>query len=186
MKHHPDLKSLQFPIGQFVPPEEITPLHLEVWRETITNFPQQLGNISRALTQTELNWRYRPDGWKIKQVIHHLADSHMNALIRLKLALTEENPVIRPYEEALWAQLTDSESDNIEASLKIIEGIHSRWSQILKNATTQDWNRMYFHPQHQRFFTIKEFLGLYDWHCRHHFAHIQQALQHKGTFNSTL
>ncbi|HSD15048.1 MAG TPA: putative metal-dependent hydrolase [Flavobacterium sp.] len=180
MNNYIDIEKLKFPIGRFTCPEEITREHLEIWKQTIREFPKQLKEKAETLSVTELNWKYRPDGWNIKQVIHHLADSHMNALIRLKLTLTEDTPVIRPYEEALWAQLTDSLQDDIHASLKIIEGIHERWLQILENLTQHDWNRMYYHPQHQRLFSVEEGLGNYHWHCKHHFAHIEQALSYKG------
>ncbi|MGX7667729.1 YfiT family bacillithiol transferase [Flavobacterium pedocola] len=177
-----DLDALKFPIGHFTFPAEILPQQLELWKKTIASFPEQLKKTCDTLTPTELNWQYRPQGWKVKQVVHHLADSHMNALIRLKLSLTEDAPVIRPYEEALWAELHDSLSDDISTSLKMIESIHHRWSVLLEHFEEKEWNRMYFHPQHQKFFSLKEMLGLYDWHCRHHLAHIQQALNHKGNF----
>lgn len=177
------METLKFPIGRFICPAEITPGNLEEWRATIKVFPKQLKAVTEKLSATERNWNYRPDGWKITQVVHHLADSHMNALIRIKLALTEDTPVIRQYEEALWAELPDGHNDVMSSSLKIIEGIHDRWTYLLENLSGNDWNKMYFHPEHQRLFSIKEALGIYDWHCRHHLAHIEQALFHNGNFN---
>lgn len=177
------IEKLKFPIGRFICPVEITPENLKDWQATIKAFPKQLKAVTEKLTGTERNWHYRPDGWTIKQVVHHLADSHMNALIRIKLTLTEEAPVIRPYGEALWAELPDALNNDIHASIKIIEGVHERWAYLLENLSENDWNKMYFHPEHQRLFSIKEGLGIYDWHCRHHLAHIKQALFHKGTFN---
>ncbi|ESU29881.1 metal-dependent hydrolase [Flavobacterium limnosediminis JC2902] len=183
MNNNTDIEKLKFPIGRFTCPEEITPEHLKIWKITIREFPQELKKTVENLSITELNWKYRPDGWCIKQVVHHLADSHMNALIRVKLALTEDAPVIRPYEEALWAELKDSLRDDIQPSLKIIEGVHERWSQLLDNFSEHDWNRMYYHPQHQRLASVKEALGIYDWHSKHHLAHINQAFSYKGEFN---
>jgi len=182
MKNNIDIEKLKFPIGRFTCPVEINAGNLEEWKATIKTFPKQLKETTEKLSVTELNWNYRPDGWKIKQVIHHLADSHMNALIRIKLTLTENAPAIRPYEEALWAELPDGLNDDISSSLKIIEGIHDRWAYLLENLSDSDWNKMYFHPENQRLFSVKEALGIYDWHCRHHLAHIEQALFHKGTF----
>jgi hypothetical protein len=178
-----NLELLKFPIGSFHFPEDFCSSHLERWKRTIGEFPDLLKKTVEDLSPDELNWHYRPEGWSVKQVVHHLADSHMNALIRIKLALTEESPVIRPYEEGLWAELYDGLNNDISASLKIIEGVHARWTQVLESLSESDWNRMYFHPQHQRLFTIKEGLGIYQWHCEHHLAHIRQALQYKGEFS---
>lgn len=177
-----NLEQLKFPIGHFSFSEDCSQVQLELWKQIIAGFPQRIKKITKNLSPVELNWQYRPHGWKIKQVVHHLADSHMNALIRIKLALTEESPVIRPYEEGLWAELSDGLSDDISSSVKIIEGVHERWSQILENLSDKDWEKMYFHPQHQRLFSIKEGLGIYQWHCEHHLAHIEQALNYKGEF----
>lgn len=183
MKKNIDIEKLKFPIGRFVCPPEISARNLENWKATLKTFPKQLKNITEKLSVTERNWTYRPDGWNIKQVIHHLADSHMNAFIRIKLTLTEDAPIIRPYEEALWAELPDGLDNDIASSIKIIKGVHQRWSYLLENLTENDWNKMYFHPEHQRLFSVKEAIGIYDWHCRHHLAHIEQAILHKGTFN---
>lgn len=182
MKHNLDLEQLKFPIGHFTCPLEIHTAHLEEWKTTIKDFPQQLKSVTETLSNEALNWKYRPEGWNIKQVVHHLADSHMNALIRIKLSLTEDAPVIRPYEETLWAELPDGTNNDISASLKIIEGVHQRWTQLLENLSEKHWNRMYFHPEHQRLFSVKEGLGIYHWHCKHHLAHILQALEYKDTF----
>jgi hypothetical protein len=177
-----NIEQLKFPIGHFHFSEDCNDNTIAAWKVTIASFPQNLKIVTDGLSSVEMNWQYRPEGWCIKQVVHHLADSHMNALIRIKLALTEESPVIRPYEEGLWAQLSDGLNDDISSSLKIIEGVHERWSQVLESLSEKDWNKMYFHPQHQRLFTIKEGLGIYQWHCNHHLAHIKQALEHQGKF----
>ncbi|KGO90319.1 YfiT family bacillithiol transferase [Flavobacterium suncheonense] len=178
-----DLEALQFPIGRFSCPTDIRREDLEHWKTSLREFPAQLNAVLQPLTPAQLNWHYRPEGWTIKQVVHHLADSHINAFTRLKLTLTEDAPVIRPYEEALWAQLPDGVKDDLTASLKIIEGIHERWFYLLNHLTETEWDKMYFHPQHQRLVGLKEMLGLYDWHGRHHLAHIRQAIFHEGNFN---
>ena len=179
-----NLEELKFPIGKFQFDPEISNDQLKLWIHTIETFSEELEIITKSLSVEQLNWRYRPEGWSVKQVVHHLADSHMNALIRIKLALTEESPTIRPYEEALWAQLVDGLNNDISASLKIISGVHERWTQVLKNLSEEEWNKMYFHPQHQRLFSVKEVIGIYDWHCKHHLAHIKQALDNNGKFGS--
>jgi len=177
------MEHLKYPIGRFVCPAEIDAANLKEWKATIKNFPQRLRETLEGLSPLQLNLRYRPEGWKIKQVVHHLADSHMNALIRFKLALTEDTPVIRPYEEALWAEHADNTNDNLEASLKIIEGVHERWSYLMVSLSEKDWDKMFIHPEHQKLFSLKESLGIYAWHCNHHLAHIEQALSYEGNFN---
>lgn len=179
-----NLEALKFPIRKFQFDSDVTRQQLQHWITTIQSFSQEIEKTTQSLTTEQLNWRYRPDGWSIKQVVHHLADSHMNALIRIKLALTEDSPVIRPYEEARWAELCDGLSNDISASLKIINGVHEKWAHVLKNLSDEQWNKMYFHPQHQRLLSIKEGLGIYDWHCKHHLAHIKQALENNGKFGS--
>jgi len=177
-----NLENFKFPIGKFQFDSDISSEEVQEWITTIQSFPDKIKSITRSLTEEQFNWRYRPEGWMIKQVVHHLADSHMNAIIRIKLALTEDAPVIRPYEESLWAQLCDGLDNDISASMKIIQGVHAKWTNILQHLSEEEWNKMYFHPQHQRLFSIKEGLGIYDWHCRHHLAHIEQALHYKGAF----
>ena len=140
----------------------------------------KIKEVTTKLSVEELNLEYRPEGWSIKQVVHHCADSHMNSFIRFKLALTEETPTIRPYEEHLWAELEDSLSDDLTASIRILEGLHLRWSIVLEVMKESDWDKMYFHPSSQKLFSLKEALGFYAWHCNHHLAHIHQALDIKG------
>jgi len=177
-----NIENLRFPIGQFHFNPDITIEEFENWKGAIKNFPQKINKVVATLSAEELQWRYRPEGWKIKQVVHHCADSHMNALIRVKLTLTEETPTIRSYEEQLWAELEDGLLDDLGASIQILEGVHHRWSTVIDTLQPNDWERMYFHPASQKLFSLKEALGLYAWHCEHHLAHIHQALQYKGTF----
>ncbi|MEO8515661.1 MAG: YfiT family bacillithiol transferase [Flavobacterium sp.] len=183
MNKETNIENLKFPIGHFDAHIEVTTEHLKLWKKTISEFPQKLEKLVSNLSSEELNWKYRPNGWAIKQVVNHLADSHMNSFIRFKLTLTEDAPTIRPYEEADWANVPDGLTENIKPSLQILNGVHQRWSILLENLSEADWNRMYFHPQHQQLISTKEALGVYDWHCRHHLAHIEQALLHKGEFN---
>lgn len=180
-----NLESLKYPIGKFQFDSNVTKDKIGEWITTIETFPKEINKIIELLPGDKLNWRYRPEGWSIKQVIHHLADSHSNAFIRIKLALTESNPTIKPYDETLWSVLYDSTSNHITPSLKIIDGVHEKWSLLLKNLSDQEWDRTYFHPEHEKSFSIKEAIEMYNWHCKHHLAHIQQALENDGQFGNT-
>jgi hypothetical protein len=177
-----NLENLKFPIGEFTMPEMISETQLEDWINDITNLPVALENLTKDLTKEQLNFIYRPNGWKIKQVIHHLADSHINSLIRFKLTLTEDIPTIKPYPEHLWAELIDGNSDDIESSMLILKGIHHKWSILLKSLTTAQLERKYFHPDNKKEYTLTEAIGVYAWHGNHHLAHIKQALEYKGEF----
>ncbi len=127
------------------------------------------------LNEQELNKPYRPGGWTLRQLIHHLADSHANSLTRFKLALTENNPTIKPYEEAEWAKQADYNMP-VAPALKMLEGIHERWAYLLKNMSDSDFERTFYHPESKISISLKKALALYNWHCLHHLAHLQNAL----------
>lgn len=177
-----NVENLKFPIGAFQKPISISENDLKTWIAVIENFPNRIKILTENLSVEELNLNYRPDGWTIKQVVHHCADSHMNALIRTKLALTELLPVIKPYQEAVWANLIDGNTDSIVDSLAIIKGVHSKWTLLLKNNNTTDLEKEYYHPENNRNYKLNEVIGLYAWHCDHHLAHIKQALRYNGKF----
>jgi hypothetical protein len=170
-----ELEKLKYPIGEFKKPSLITNDILEKWISDISSFPQRLSDEVLHLTKEQLETQYRPEGWTIRQVIHHCADSHMNSLTRFKLALTEDNPTIKPYYEARWAELSDSKFMDIRPSLKMLEGIHERWTVLLKNLTKHDLVKTYFHPDNSRSISIDEYIGIYAWHCHHHLAHITET-----------
>lgn len=174
-----ELYKLKFPIGEFDKPENITSININKWINDIESFPKRLENMVSELNSIELNYKYRPGGWKIKQVIHHCADSHMNSLIRFKLALTEETPVIRPYYEDRFAELPDSLDDNIESSLILLKGLHAKLTSVMKSLTDEDLQKEYLHPEHGEKFKLEEVVGVYAWHSNHHLAHIEQALERK-------
>ena len=178
-----DINKLKYPLGQYEAPKEITDEHIKKWVQNIENLPEKLEVLTKGLTLSELNYPYRPEGWNIKKVVHHLADSHMNSFVRFKLTVTEDNPTIKPYHEALWANTPDANTDDINPSMSILKGLHSRWTMFLKNLESSDLNRTYFHPEDQKQYTLKWMIGLYSWHCKHHLAHIEQALKHKGSFS---
>ncbi len=166
---------LRYPIGKFKKPKNITQEHIKEWIDVIKNFPKKLSNEVCNLTKLELEKQYRPNGWTIRQVVHHCADSHMNSLIRFKLALTEAQPTIKPYFENLWAALSDSKDYPIESSLKILEGLHDRWTNLIKNLNECDLEKGFLHPETNETISLKTNIGIYAWHCEHHLAHIINA-----------
>ena len=134
--------------------------------------PQLIETAVLNLDEAQLDTPYRPDGWTVKQLIHHVADSHMNAYIRFKLGLTEDNPTIKPYDEKAWANLIDTKNIPINVSLTLLYTLHIRWVEILKNIEEDEWQKTVFHPEHQRTITLWNLLAMYAWHGRHHVAHI--------------
>ncbi|WP_395061820.1 YfiT family bacillithiol transferase [Flavobacterium sp.] len=175
-----DIEKLKFPIGTFEKPEMISEKDLHLWIETIALFPEKLS--SRTFSIEELNYKYRLQGWTIKQVIHHCADSHSTSFTRFKLALTEDLPTIKPYDEAKWSELVDGIDNDILSSLKIIEGVHYKWVLLLKSLDKVQLKKQFMHPESKKIYTLDEVIGLYAWHCNHHFAHIEQAILHKNKF----
>jgi len=138
---------LRYPIGKFEPSEVIVKEQREVWIQDIGLLPGQLRQAIEGLNEEQLDTAYRPGGWTVRQVVHHVADSHMNAFIRLKLALTEEVPTIKPYEEGLWAELNDSRTLAPEVSLRLLDSLHERWIALLHSLSEADWSRTFRHPQ---------------------------------------
>lgn len=176
------LDALRYPIGIFTKPQTITSSLMNEWIEAIAKFPTALSSEVEDLSEHELHWPYRPEGWTIQQVVHHCADSHMNCIIRFKLALTEDQPTIRPYEEAHWAQLADTLESPIAWSLQLLEGLHKKWVFLLKRMSLEEYDRTFIHPEHGKVFSLKEALGMYAWHSNHHLAHVRQAKKYRGKF----
>ncbi|WP_375561057.1 YfiT family bacillithiol transferase [Bernardetia sp. OM2101] len=179
-----ELDKLKYPIGEFEKPvfefSEAKDLVLE-WKNDISSFPMRLKAVILNLKKEELDWKYRPQGWTIKQVIHHCSDSHINALIRFKLTLTEDEPTIKPYLENKWAELQDMTLP-IEVSISILEGTHKKLNIIIESLSESDLEKRFFHPEHQVYFTLFELVANYSWHSNHHLAHIEQAIEAKGKY----
>ena len=175
-------KNVQYPIGEMPSIKEPSRAQLNEWIENIEQFPNRLKKITDGLTSEQLNWRYRPDGWMIKQVVHHCGDSHINSYIRFKLALTEESPKIRPYFEGKWAELFDSQDDDISDSIELITVLHRKWVKLLRGLTEEDLNKEFVHPEHGTIFNLAENIGIYSWHSLHHLEHIKIAIQSKGLY----
>ncbi|WP_460218315.1 YfiT family bacillithiol transferase [Psychroserpens sp. MEBiC05023] len=176
------LQKLKFPIGEFQKPEIITSEMITNWIQDIEQFPKAMEIATKNLSQEELQWTYRPNGWNIKQVVHHCADSHMNSIIRFKLALTEDTPTIRPYYEDRWANLVDGTDDNLNDTLHLLKGLHAKLGKLLRHISEEELSREFVHPEHGKRFRIDETIGTYAWHSNHHLAHVKQAIKHKGTF----
>lgn len=165
------MEDLRYPIGKFEP-RLFTDSQLEEWILDIKYLPNLLENAVLNLDEHQLETPYRPDGWTAKQVVHHVADSHMNAYIRFKLGLTEINPAIKPYDEAAWALLSDTKNLPINLSVTLLFALHTRWVEVLKHISKAEWERTVYHPEQKKEITLWNLLGLYSWHGRHHTMHI--------------
>lgn len=165
------MEDLRYPIGKYEP-QSFSQKQLEAWLIDIRYLPQHLENAVLNLDEGQLDTPYRPGGWTVRQVVHHVADSHANAYIRFKLGLTENNPVIKPYDEEAWAKLSDTAVVPINVSLTLLHALHTRWVEVLKAIKTEEWERTVVHPQHGRQMTLWYLLGMYAWHSRHHTAHV--------------
>ncbi|WP_264553314.1 YfiT family bacillithiol transferase [Flavobacterium sp. N2038] len=175
-----DLEKLKYPIGKFETPLEYTASYISNKIEEIASFPEKLKKETLHLNNEQLNTRYRPDGWTVRQVIHHCAESHMNCFIRIKWALTENNPVIKAYDETLWSELYDNLHMPIEPTLSLLEGLHFRIAYILKNLSEADLEKSFIHPENNSEIAIKRMIGMYAWHGNHHLAHITTLKKHKN------
>ncbi|MEO7085011.1 MAG: YfiT family bacillithiol transferase [Gemmatimonadaceae bacterium] len=169
----------RFPIGKFQRPASLTPAERAAAVDAVASAPAALRAAVQGLNDAQLDTPYRPDGWTVRQVVHHVPDSHMNAFIRFKLALTEDNPTIKPYDEAAWAKLEDARSTPIETSLSLTDGVHDRWLRILRAMSAEDFGRGLTHPENGQM-NLDQMLALYAWHGRHHVAHITSLREQNG------
>jgi hypothetical protein len=169
---------LRYPVGQFHCADDLTRDIIEDWITEIEKAPALLREAVKGLTEDQLDTPYRPGGWTVRQVVHHLADSHINSYIRFKLALTENNPTIRPYDEAKWAELVDSRQP-VDISLLLLEALHVRWVILLRSLLPEDYERTFYHPD-SGVMKVGVNIGLYAWHSRHHIAHITSLRDRLG------
>jgi hypothetical protein len=174
------LEELAYPIGRFVAPEGYDRVTLNQWISRIEAAPHWYDYCIENLDKEQFDTPYRPGGWTINQVIHHVADSHMNAYIRFKLALTEDEPVIMPYPEKRWALLPDVEAVPANISITLIHALHRRWAALLHALTEEQWERCYVHPEHDRKIPLWEAAAMYAWHGKHHFEHIYRLRDRMG------
>jgi len=174
-----DLDDLRYPIGRFSAPATSLPEIHATQIQTLRMLPERLSAALAGLSDTQLDTPYRDEGWTVRQVVHHLADSHAMAYIRCKLALTEDWPTITPYDEAAWANLPDSRSLPVNVSLDLIEALHVRWTTLLEALSENDFQKGYNHPERGRE-NLAKALAIYEWHCRHHTAHITSLRARQG------
>ena len=165
------MEALRFPVGRWLKPSSADASEIDKWVKEIAGFPAALDDTIAKMSPEMLDKAYRPEGWTGRQVIHHCSDSHINALIRFKLALTEEEPQIRPYFEHLVAELPDYKAD-ISQSTAIITAVHAKWAYLLERMTPQEWQRTYQHPEYGEIFPLFAVASNYAWHGRHHLGHL--------------
>lgn len=172
---------LKYPIGKWSWPTK--PLTDDERRKAIREIAETPANIRAAvkgLSEKQLDTPYRPGGWTVRQVVHHLPDSHMNAYTRFKLALTEDNPVIKPYEESAWAELADGKGPQVPESLALLEALHARWVFLLERMQPSDFQRPLKHPEHDRKLNLDMMTAMYAWHGKHHAAHVTRLREREG------
>lgn len=168
------MPDLQYPVGRFSFPSSSTPAERELWLSQLAAAPRLLREAALSLSPAQLDTPYRPGGWTARQVIHHVPESHMNAYIRFKLALTENRPLIKPYQEAEWAKLPDVATTPIEVSLDLLAALHDRWVRLIQALNDADFNRVFLHPEWGEV-RLYGALAQYAWHGRHHTAHVQSV-----------
>ncbi len=174
------MDDLRYPVGTYEFNSPVAEADISRLIDEIAAAPAALRSAVSGLSHDQIETPYRPGGWTVRQVVHHLPDSHVNAYIRVKLALTEDEPTIKPYDEAAWARLADTVQTPVETSLSLLENIHERWVAILRSLSSSDWKRGYHHPEHGRLFTLDQVAAMYAWHGRHHVAHITALRARSG------
>ncbi len=171
---------LRFPVGDFQMREgQLTDEQRQQFIQQIAETPARLREAVRGLSEEQLDTPYRPEGWTVRQVIHHVPDSHLNSYVRFKLALTEDEPTIKPYDEAQWAALEDSRATPVEVSLTLLDALHERWIILLKSLSAADFARAFTHPERGKI-SLDQNVALYAWHGRHHVAHITSLRERMG------
>jgi hypothetical protein len=173
-----EVDDLRYPIGKFRPPAENSTAARSAQIATLRQLPEKLRAAVKGLNDAQLDTPYRESGWTVRQVVHHFADSHANSYVRFRLALTEDWPTIKPYDEAAWARLPDNRMP-VEPSLEFVAGLHARLAGLLESMTEADFEKGFHHPERGRM-TLGMNLALYDWHSRHHVAHITNLRARMG------
>jgi uncharacterized damage-inducible protein DinB len=174
-----ELEELRYPIGRFRFTADVGAAAIDNWINSIESLPSELAKAVKDLTDAQLDTPYRPGGWTVRQLVHHVADSHINSYVRFRWALTEESPAIKVYDEKAWAQLSDAASAPVEISLQLLTALHARWVLLLRSLSIEDWSRTFQHPQTGEFPLLRA-LGLYAWHSRHHLAHVTNLRSRQG------
>lgn len=173
------MTDLRFPIGTFAPSTPFTPARRALALRTLAELPARLRLACAGLTDPQLDQPYRPEGWSVRQVVHHLADSHINSYLRTKFALSETHPTIKPYPEQIWAEMLDAKAAPVSTSLDLLDALHARWVMLLASLPQAAFARTLLHPERGTM-TLDDLLDLYDWHSRHHAAHITSLRARQG------
>ncbi len=172
------MTDLRYPIGKFKY-DGLTEDQNRTFLDEIAQTPAKMRAAVKGLSDAQLDTPYRPDGWTVRQVVHHVPDSHINSYVRFKLALTEDEPTIKPYAEDRWAELADTKTTPVDVSLMLLESLHDRWVRLLRSLTPEEWKRTFRHPEIGAM-TLEKTLALYAWHGRHHVAHITGLRERNG------
>ena len=175
-----DMEDLRYPIGKFSRPQNVTDANRRLWIRQISEASQHLRAAITGLTNQQLDTPYRPGGWTIRQVVHHLADSQLNAYVRLRLALTEQEPTIKPYDEKLWAELSDAKTTPPDMSIDLLQALNARFALLAESLTKTELMRVFRHPEYDDKITLETLLAMYAWHGRHHVAHITSLKMREG------
>ncbi len=175
-----ELENLRYPIGRFMPKPDYSPEEIKSNIQIVSALPSRFINLCSGWDDHKLDTVYRPGGWTVRQVIHHVSDSHINAYVRFRLALTEDNPVIKPYREELWAELPDARSAQIDLSLQLLKFTHMRWVLLLNSLSSQELKRTYHHPASGKDVRLEEVIALYAWHSQHHYQQVFQLSEREG------
>ena len=176
-------EQLKYPIGKASIPTQITEVYIQGWISIIEHHPAKISQIVASLSDNQLDTPYRENGWTIRQVVHHLGDSHTNSYIRFKWALTEFKPIIKAYHEDRWAELSDTKYAPIQISLDYLKALHAKWVYLLKSISEDDLKKCFVHPETKEEVSLEKNIGIYAWHCEHHYQHINQLLIRKGWKN---
>lgn len=171
------LEQLRYPIGTYKIPQPITEKHINDWIAILEHLPQRLEDMVTPLSNEQLETPYRPGGWTVRQLVHHISDSHHHSYIRFKWGLTEDNPVIKPYLEKEWSKLFDAQSAPIQMSLDHLKAVHAKLVYLLKGLSGENLKRKFTHPEGNQETTLEENIGRYAWHGSHHFAHIESLIK---------
>jgi len=173
------IEHLKYPIGKAKIPDMITDQDIQKWISLLDSFPRKMRLITQNLSDEQLDTPYREGGWTIRQVVHHVVDSHYNSYIRFKWTLTEDKPVIKAYYEDKWADLHDYKAP-IELSLAALDSLHAKWVYLLKGLSKEDLKRVFIHPETNEEVSLEKNIGIYAWHSKHHYSHIANLLMNKG------
>ena len=174
------LEALRYPIGRFKRPETVTLVDRESAIGALAELPENLRHALEDLDETQLNTPYREGGWTVRALTHHIADSHMEAFARIRLALTEDAPTIKPYNEDAWSALHDSQAAPVAWSVQLLEGLHARWVMLLQGLNDAQWQRTFVHPERPHPWSVETAALIYAWHSKHHVAHITHLRERNG------